>query len=165
MGTLRRTARDAEGLCLLLQQGRLAAGLTQRQLADRLNVSQSYIRALESGKDVKVLERIFDFVADPAALEKYGLGSQVLSVAVPLLRSSTGGKADRRRNYFAELLPEGESLERLASDLRVPTNDVLRLLAQFGGDVAGAAEIGFFFEGSLVSSSSGSITCISSHTA
>jgi serine/threonine-protein kinase HipA len=89
-------------------------------------------------------KRNFDFVADPAALAKYCLGSQVLSVAVPLLRSSTGGKADRRRNYFAELLPEGESLERLASDLRVPTNDVLRLLAQFGRDVAGAAETGFF---------------------
>jgi HTH-type transcriptional regulator/antitoxin HipB len=59
MGTLRGTARDAEGLGLLLQQGRLAAGLTQLQLADQLNVSQSYIWALESGKDVKVLERIF----------------------------------------------------------------------------------------------------------
>jgi serine/threonine-protein kinase HipA len=109
--------------------------------------------------------RNFDFVADSAALEKYGLGSQVLSVAVPLLSNNSGGKADRRRNYFAELLPEGESLERLASDLRVPTDDALRLLTQFGHDVAGAAEIGFFFEGSLVSSSCGSITCISSHNA
>jgi serine/threonine-protein kinase HipA len=110
-------------------------------------------------------KRNFDFVADSAALEKYGLGSQVLSVAVPLLRSSTGGEADRRRNDFAELLPEGDSLERLASDLRVLTDDVLRLLAQFGRDVASAAEIGFFFEGSLVSTSAGSITCISSRTA
>jgi transcriptional regulator with XRE-family HTH domain len=59
MGTLRGTARDAEGLGLPLQQGHLAAGLTQRQLADQMNVSQSYIWALESGKDVKVLERIF----------------------------------------------------------------------------------------------------------
>jgi transcriptional regulator with XRE-family HTH domain len=56
MGTLRGTARDAEGLGLLLEQGRLAAGLTQRQLADQMNVSQSYIWSLESGKDVKVLE-------------------------------------------------------------------------------------------------------------
>jgi transcriptional regulator with XRE-family HTH domain len=59
MGTLRGTVRDSGGLGLLLQQGRLAAGLTQRQLADQLNVSQSYIWALESGKDVKVLDRIF----------------------------------------------------------------------------------------------------------
>jgi serine/threonine-protein kinase HipA len=109
--------------------------------------------------------RNFDFVADPAALEKYGLGSQVLSVAVPKLSNNSGGKADRRRNYFAGLVPEGESLERLDRDLRVSTDDVLGLLAQLGGDVAGAAEIGFFFEGSLVSSSAGSITCISSHTA
>jgi serine/threonine-protein kinase HipA len=93
------------------------------------------------------------------------LGSQVLSVAVPILSNNSGGKADRRRNYFAELLPEGDSLERLASDLRVPTDDFLWLLAQPGGDVAGAVEIGFFFEGSLVSSSAGSITCISSRTA
>ncbi|SCX03684.1 type II toxin-antitoxin system HipA family toxin [Candidatus Aquiluna sp. UB-MaderosW2red] len=93
------------------------------------------------GRLIGQSKRNFDFVADPAALEKYGLGSQVLSVAVPLLRSSTGGKADRRRNYFAELLPEGESLERLAGNLRVPTDDVLRLLAQFGRDVAGAVEI------------------------
>jgi len=59
MGTLRGTVRDSEGLGLLLQQGRLAAGFTQRQLADQLNVSQSYIWALETGKDVKVLDRIF----------------------------------------------------------------------------------------------------------
>jgi transcriptional regulator with XRE-family HTH domain len=59
MGTLRGTVRDSEGLGLLLQQGRLAAGLTQRQLADQLDVSQSYIWALETGKDVKVLDRIF----------------------------------------------------------------------------------------------------------
>jgi transcriptional regulator with XRE-family HTH domain len=59
MGTVRGTARDAVGLGLLLEQGRLAAGLTQRQLAGQLNVSQSYIWSLESGKDVKVLERIF----------------------------------------------------------------------------------------------------------
>jgi hypothetical protein len=56
-------------------------------------------------------------------------------------------------------------LEHLDRDLRVSTDDVLGLLAQLGGDVAGAAEIGFFFEGSLVSRFSGSITCISSHSA
>jgi serine/threonine-protein kinase HipA len=93
------------------------------------------------GRLIGTSRRNFDFVADSAALEKYGLGSQVLSVAVPLLSNNSGGKADRRRNYFAELLPEGDSLERLASDLRVPTDDVLRLLAQFGRDVAGAVEI------------------------
>jgi serine/threonine-protein kinase HipA len=110
-------------------------------------------------------KRNFDFIADSAALEKYGLGSQVLSVAVPLISNNSGGKVDRRRNYFAELLLEGDILDRLDRDLRVPTDDVLQLLAQLGGDVAGAVEIGFFFEGSLVSSSAGSITCISSHTA
>ena len=53
------SVRSPESLGLLLQQGRLSAGLTQRQLADQLGVSQSYIWALESGKDVKILDRIF----------------------------------------------------------------------------------------------------------
>jgi len=117
------------------------------------------------GRLIGTSRRNFDFVADSAALEKYGSGSQVLSAAVPLLSNNSGGKANRRGNYFAELLPEGDSLKRLASDLRVSNDDFLRLLARFGRDVAGAAEVGFFFTGSLVSSSAGSITCISSHTA
>ena len=59
MGTVQGKATSAASLGLLLQQGRLAAGLTQRELAEKLGTTQSYIWALESGKDVKVLDRIF----------------------------------------------------------------------------------------------------------
>ena len=47
----------------------------------------------------------------------------------------------RRRNFFAELLPEGTALDNLATETRVSTDDVIPLLAQFGRDVAGAVQI------------------------
>ena len=43
----------------MLQQGRLVCGLTQRDLAERLETDQKYIWGLESGKNSIVLERIF----------------------------------------------------------------------------------------------------------
>lgn len=56
-------ARNTADLGLLLQQGRLVAGLTQRELAARLGTSQSYIWDLENGKDTKALERLFEYIA------------------------------------------------------------------------------------------------------
>jgi len=50
-------------------------------------------------------------------------------------------RAARRRNYFAELLPEGSALDNLAAEIRVSTDDIIALLAQFGRDVAGAVQI------------------------
>jgi HTH-type transcriptional regulator/antitoxin HipB len=55
-------AKDARSLGLLLQQGRLAAGLTQRQLALELGMTQSYLWDLENGKDIKALERVFAII-------------------------------------------------------------------------------------------------------
>ena len=51
--------KSAEALGRMLQQGRLVSGLTQRDLADRLETDQKYIWALESGKNTIILERIF----------------------------------------------------------------------------------------------------------
>ena len=46
--TARGEVRSAEALGRMLQQGRLVSGLTQRELADRLETDQKYIWALES---------------------------------------------------------------------------------------------------------------------
>jgi serine/threonine-protein kinase HipA len=47
----------------------------------------------------------------------------------------------RRRNFFAELLPEGRNLLWLAQMARVEADDVYNLLKRFGKDVAGALMI------------------------
>jgi len=48
----------------MLQQGRLVRGLTQRELAERLNTDQKYIWALESGKNSIMLDRIFEIMRE-----------------------------------------------------------------------------------------------------
>ncbi|GAB3135696.1 helix-turn-helix domain-containing protein [Marisediminicola antarctica] len=55
----RGEVRSPDALGRMLQQGRLVSGLTQRELADRLDTDQKYVWALESGKNTIVLERIF----------------------------------------------------------------------------------------------------------
>ena len=62
--TARGEVRSAEALGRMLQQGRLVSGLTQRDLADRLDTDQKYIWALESGKKTIVLERIFEIMRE-----------------------------------------------------------------------------------------------------
>lgn len=85
--------------------------------------------------------RAFDFVASRNAIDTFGLGSRILSESVPLDIHANRNRAERRRNFFAELLPEGSSLDNLATEIRVSTDDVIPLLAQFGRDVAGAVQI------------------------
>ena len=85
--------------------------------------------------------RDFDFAISCAAIERFGLGSTVLSESVPLLARQPRGKAARRRNFFEELLPEGVIRQRLAERARVESADTLGLLAEYGGDVAGAVKI------------------------
>ena len=85
--------------------------------------------------------RTFDFVTAKSAIEVFGLGSTILSVSVPLDVVSNRSRAARRRNFFAELLPEGTALDNLAAEIRVSTDDTVALLAQFGRDVAGAVQI------------------------
>ena len=57
--TARGEVKGPEGLGRMLQQGRLVSGLTQRDLAARLETDQKYIWGLENGKNAIVLERIF----------------------------------------------------------------------------------------------------------
>lgn len=83
--------------------------------------------------------RTFDFVTARNAIETFGLGSTILSASVPFDLISNRSPAARRRNFFAELLPEGTALDNLAAEIRVSTDDTIALLAQFGRDVVGGA--------------------------
>ena len=85
--------------------------------------------------------RSFDFVTEKNAIETFGLGSTILSASVPFDLVSNRSRAVRRRNFFAELLPEGTALDNLAAEIRVSTDDTIALLARFGRDVAGAIQI------------------------
>jgi HTH-type transcriptional regulator / antitoxin HipB len=51
-----------EALGLLLQQARLARGLSQQELASQLGISQAYVSEMESGKNSLALLRVFDFM-------------------------------------------------------------------------------------------------------
>ena len=93
------------------------------------------------GRLVGTDRRSFDFVTDKNAIETFGLGSAILSESVPFDLIANRGKAGRRRNFFAELLPEGTMLDSLAAEIRVSTDDTISLLTRFGRDVAGAIQI------------------------
>ncbi|WP_255452986.1 HipA N-terminal domain-containing protein [Cryobacterium sp. TMS1-20-1] len=69
-----------------------------------------------------------------------GLGSTILSASVPFDLVSNRSREGRRRNFFAELLPEGTALDDLAAEIRVSSDDTIALLAQFGRDIAGAIQ-------------------------
>jgi serine/threonine-protein kinase HipA len=85
--------------------------------------------------------RDFDFVATTEAVERFGVGSTVLSESVPLVPRQPRGKASRRRVFFDELLPEGAARQRMADRARVTPTDTVGLLAAYGRDVAGAVQV------------------------
>jgi len=85
--------------------------------------------------------RTFDFTTSTETFRNFSLGSTTLSMAVPLEPRPLRNRAARRRNFFAELLPEGRMLSNLASNIRVSEQDVIGLLTHFGRDVAGAIQI------------------------
>jgi len=60
----RGEVKGPEGLGRMLQQGRMVSGLTQRELAEKLETDQKYIWALESGKNAIILERIFEIMRE-----------------------------------------------------------------------------------------------------
>jgi transcriptional regulator with XRE-family HTH domain len=55
--------RDVEALGQMLAQARLISGLSQRELADRLGVSQRYIWEMEAGRPTTYARRLFAFMA------------------------------------------------------------------------------------------------------
>jgi len=56
---LRAEIKNPEALGRMLQQGRLLHGLTQRELAETLGISQKYIWQMEAGTPTIFTERLF----------------------------------------------------------------------------------------------------------
>lgn len=86
-------------------------------------------------------ERTLDFMPARAAIDHFGSGSRALSVAVPLVARPNRAQASRRRNFFEELLPEGDQLEYMLAMGGLRRRDTLAFLARFGRDIAGALQI------------------------
>jgi serine/threonine-protein kinase HipA len=85
--------------------------------------------------------RTFDFIPTPEALERFGPNSTVLSVAVPLTPTPRRDHAARRRNWFGELLPEGDQYDYMLAQGRLVRGDTPSFLARYGRDIAGAVQI------------------------
>ncbi len=60
--TLRGNVSDPQALGRLLQQARLTMGLTQAELAQKLDISQGYVCELEGGIASLALTRTFEFM-------------------------------------------------------------------------------------------------------
>jgi serine/threonine-protein kinase HipA len=83
----------------------------------------------------------FSFMPTPGAIERFGLGSTVMSIAVPLFEHDYRKNGARERNFFEELLSEGAVRTQLAANARLDANNTVALLARYGRDVAGALQI------------------------
>lgn len=85
--------------------------------------------------------RTFDFVPSEAGIDRFGSNSSVLSVAIPLVAKQRGDHAQRRRNWFGELLPEGDQYDFMLAQAALRRGDTPVFLGRFGRDVAGALQI------------------------
>lgn len=83
----------------------------------------------------------YDFVPSTDGIDRFGANSSVLSVAVPLVAASRKHQASRRRNWFSELLPEGDQYDYMLRQAGLRRGDTLGFLARYGRDVAGALQI------------------------
>ena len=87
------------------------------------------------------VRREFDFITDPEGMGRFGIGSTVLSIAVPLESVPPRGTVHLRRAFFEEILAEGHIRDRLAANARIDPSNTMALLARYGRDVAGAVQI------------------------
>jgi serine/threonine-protein kinase HipA len=85
--------------------------------------------------------RSFDVVIDPSAIDLFGVNSMVMSVAIPLVPKLRRDQSARRRNWFTELLPEGDQYEYMLAQSGLRAGDTLGFLARYGRDVAGALQL------------------------
>lgn len=85
--------------------------------------------------------RTFDFIPDPEAIDRFGPNSTVVSVTIPLSSQPRRNHAGKRRNWFAELLPEGDQYSYMLQQGGLRSGDVPGFLARYGRDVAGALQI------------------------
>ena len=100
---------SAQTLALALQQSRLAAGITQRALAEQLGVSHRYIYEIERGRESKEIVRILAALAATGAVmtidvpEGEPVTERVPEVLTPeqMKKRLTEAKEDRERNEIA----------------------------------------------------------------
>ncbi len=86
-------------------------------------------------------DQTFDFFPTTEGLDRFGLASRALSVAIPLTRTLPRHHRGRRRNWFAELLPEGDQYDYMLAQGGLARGDTLSFLARYGRDVAGALQL------------------------
>lgn len=72
------------------------------------------------------------------ALARWGHGSAVLSVLLPLTDTTSGALSARGRVWLSGLLPEGRARTRMAERAGVDPDDLIGFLAAYGGDTTGA---------------------------
>ena len=85
--------------------------------------------------------RSFDFIPSAEAVERFGANSSVLSVAIPLVPRQRQDQSGRRRNWFAELLPEGDQYDYMLQQAGLRAGDTPGFLARYGRDMAGALQL------------------------
>lgn len=56
---IRSTVRNPEALGAVVRQARMAAGLTQQELAQRLGMPKQMMWNLENGRSTKAIDRLF----------------------------------------------------------------------------------------------------------
>jgi len=96
------------------------------------------------GERIGTLEgdaRDYDFTVSSEGLERFGANSVVLSTTIPLVPTPRRDHASRRRNWFAELLPEGDQYDYLLAQGHLRRGDTPAFLARYGRDVAGALQV------------------------
>lgn len=89
------------------------------------------------GKD----SRTHDFIPTVDGIERFGTNSPALSVVLPMVKVPQRTHAQRRRNWFAELQPEGTLYDYMLTQAGLRRGDVPAFLARYGRDVAGAVQI------------------------
>lgn len=85
--------------------------------------------------------RTFDFSAAPEGMRHFGANSPALSVSIPLTPIPRRDRAALRRNWFSELLPEGDQYRYMLAQAGLRMGDTLGFLGRYGRDVAGALQI------------------------
>lgn len=85
--------------------------------------------------------RTFDFTPTAEGIDRFGTNSPVLSTTIPLIPNQRRNRATRRRNWFAELLPEGDQYDYMLTQGQLRRDDTPAFLARYGRDVAGALQI------------------------
>jgi len=83
----------------------------------------------------------FDFTPTQDGMDRFGANSSVLSVTIPLTPVQRRDRAARRRNWFAELLPEGNQYDYTLAQGGLRRDDTPSFLARYGRDVAGALQV------------------------